>query len=108
MEPVATGYDRGTVAGAASDENSRSVTQEEHGPEELREYLECWRLHGGRLAPNQMRALLDWSETPVEERKGIEESLALTRQQVPARPLAPDQRRGHVSWLERLRGLFRS
>ena len=108
MEPVAPGYDRGPVAGAASDENRRSVTQDEHSPEELREYLECWRLPGGRLAPNQMRALLDWSETPVEERKGIEESLALTRQQVPARSLAPDQRRGHVSWLERLRGLFRS
>ena len=84
------------------------MTEEEHGPEELREYLECWRLPGGRLTPNQMRALLDWSETPGEERKGIEESLALTRQQVPARSLAPDQRRGHVSWLERLRGLFRS
>ena len=74
---------------------------------ELREYLECWRLPGGRLEPEQMRALLDWSETPDEDRAGLEESLEATRQQVPARSLAPDQRRGHVSWIERLKGAFR-
>ena len=84
------------------------MTQEEHSPEELREYLECWRLPGGRLAPNQVRALLAWSETPMNERKSLEASLTLTQQQVPPRPLAPDQRRGHVSWFERLKGVFRS
>ena len=75
--------------------------------DELREYLECWRLPGGTLAPDQMRALLDWGGTPEEEKAGLEESLALTRQQVPTRSLAPDQRRGHVSWVDRLKGVFR-
>jgi hypothetical protein len=75
--------------------------------EELREYLECWRLPAGRLAPDQLRALLAWSGTPEEEKAGLRESLALTRQQVPTRSLAPDQRRGHVSWVERLKGVFR-
>jgi hypothetical protein len=63
--------------------------------EELREYLECWRLPGGRLG------------TSEEEKAGLRESLALTRQQVPTRSLAPHQRRGHVSWVERLKGVFR-
>jgi hypothetical protein len=76
-------------------------------PAQLREYLQCWRLPGGRLAPNQLRALLAWSDTPEEERAGLTASLALTHQQVPARSLAPNQRRGHVSWLERLKGVFR-
>ena len=79
----------------------------QHSPEQLREYLDCWRLPGGRLEPAQARALLEWSETPEEERKGLEKSLELTRQQVPSRSLAPNQRRGHVSWLDRLKGVFR-
>ena len=97
-----------------SDEPRRPEPAERGAPEggearqgELREYLECWRLPGGRLAPEQMRALLDWSETPEDDRAGLKESLEATRQEVPARSLAPDQRRGHVSWLERLKGFFR-
>jgi hypothetical protein len=87
---------------------TRSSEGDEGTRNDLREYLECWRLPGGRLAPEQMRALLAWSETPEEDRAGLQESLEATRQQVPARTLAPDQRRGHVSWIERLKGVFRS
>ena len=76
-------------------------------PEQLREYLDCWRLPGGRLEPAQARALLEWSETPEEARESLEKSLELTKQQVPTRSLAPTQRRGHVSWLDRLKGVFR-
>ena len=79
----------------------------DHSPEQLREYLDCWRLPGGRLSPDQAQALLAWSGTPDEERAGLEKSLELSRQQVPTRSLAPTQRRGHVSWLDRLKGLFR-
>lgn len=79
----------------------------EHTPEQLREYLERWRLPGGRLARDQVRALIAWSETPEADREGLKKSLELMHQQVPARPLAPNQRRGHVSWLDRLRGVFR-
>ena len=88
-------------------EPSRMPERDDPRQDELRTYLECWRLPGGRLAPEQMRALLAWSETPDEDRAGLEESLEATRQQVPARTLAPDQRRGHVSWIERLKGAFR-
>jgi hypothetical protein len=28
--------------------------KEAHGPEQLREYLHCWTLPGGRLAPNRL------------------------------------------------------
>ena len=80
---------------------------EQHTEERLREYLECWQLPGGKLTPGQARALLAWSGTPDEERERLKATLALTKQQVPARSLAPDQRRGHVSWLDRLKGLFR-
>ena len=79
----------------------------EPSPEQLREYLHCWSLPGGRLEPAQAQALLDWSETPDEAREGLEKSLELTKQQVSTRSLAPTQRRGHVSWLDRLRGVFR-
>ena len=75
----------------------------QHSREQLREYLDCWRLPGGRLEPAQARALLEWSDTPEEERESLKKSLALTQQQVPARSLAPTQRRGHVSWLDRLK-----
>jgi hypothetical protein len=78
-----------------------------HSPEQLTEYLECWRLPGGKLAPDQVRALLAWSGTPDDQRDGLKATLDTMTQQVPARSLAPDQRRGHVSWLERLKGLFR-
>ena len=66
------------------------------------------------LAPSRRQAraragaaLLEWSETPEEEKEGLEKSLELTKQQVPTRSLAPTQRRGHVSWLDRLKGVFR-
>jgi hypothetical protein len=80
-----------------------SSASQEHTPEQLQEYLHCWTLPGGRLTPDQTRALLAWDGTPDEEREGLETSLAATRQQVPAEPLAPNQRRGHVSWLDRLK-----
>ncbi len=84
-------------------------TQDEadHSPEQLREYLHCWQLPGGTLSRDQARALLAWSGTPEEEREGLRKSLELTEQQVPTRSLGPTQRRGHVSWLDRLKGLFR-
>ena len=78
---------------------------ETHTQEQLREYLHCWQLPGGKLALAQARALLDWDGTPDEERKALKASLALTQQQVEATPLAPSQRRGHVSWLDRLKHL---
>lgn len=74
-------------------------------PEELQEFLHCWQLPGGVLAPDQTRALLAWNGTPEQERKALLESLAATEQQVEAERLAPNQRRGHVSWLDRLRHL---
>jgi len=79
----------------------------EHNPEQLREYLDCWRLPGGRLEPAQARALLEWSGTPDDEKDVLRKSLELTQQRVPTRSLAPTQRRGHVGWLDRLRGVFR-
>jgi hypothetical protein len=33
----------------------------------------------------------------------LKESIAATEQQVEAKPLAPNQRRGHVSWLDRIK-----
>ena len=80
---------------------------ETHAPEQLREYLHCWTLPGGKLTPEQARALLAWDETPADERPGLRASLAMMQQQVPARSLAPNQRRGHASWLDRLKGFFR-
>jgi hypothetical protein len=81
-------------------------TPQEHTQEELQEYLHCWTLPGGRLTPEQTRALLAWSGTPEAERAGLEANLASTQQEVPAEPLAPNQRRGHVSWLDRLKHVF--
>lgn len=78
----------------------------EHTQEELQDHLHCWTLPGGRLTPDQTRALLAWSDTPDEHPRGLEASLAATHQQVPAEPLAPNQRRGHVSWLDRLQHLL--
>jgi hypothetical protein len=82
----------------------KSAMQE---PAKLREYLECWRLPGGKLAPDQMRSLLEWDGTPEEDREGLQQDLAATEQQVPATSLAPNQRRGHNSWLDRIKGVFR-
>ena len=78
-------------------------TPETHTQEQLQEYLHFWQLPGGRLAPDQARALLAWEGTPDEERAALEASIALSQQQVDAKPLAPKQRRGHVSWLDRLK-----
>ncbi|MBA2295824.1 MAG: hypothetical protein H0W16_11910 [Actinobacteria bacterium] len=74
--------------------------------EQLREFLECWRRPGGVLARPQLRALVGWSGTPDEELGALEVSLEATTQHVEAKPLSPNQRRGHVSWLDRLRSLL--
>ena len=79
---------------------------ENHTEEQLQEYLHCWQLPGGRLAPDQARALLAWDGTPDEEREALRASIAATEQQVEAEPLAPNQRRGHVSWLDRLKHII--
>jgi hypothetical protein len=79
---------------------------ETHTPEQLQEYLRCWQLPGGVLAPDQARALLAWSETPNEERRALKASIAATEQQVEAKRLDPNQRRGHVSLLDRLKHLL--
>ena len=80
-----------------------SKAPQENTREELEEYLHCWTLPGGRLTPDQTRALLAWSGTPDAERAGLEATLAATQQQVPAERLAPNQKSGHVSWLDRLK-----
>ena len=79
---------------------------ENHTEEQLQEYLHCWQLPGGRLAPDQARALLAWDGTPDEEREALRASIAATEQQVEAKSLAPNQRRGHVSWLDRLKHII--
>jgi hypothetical protein len=71
--------------------------------EQLHEFLHCWTLPGGTLPPEQARALLAWGGTPDEERKALTASVAATEQQVEAKRLAPNQRRGHVSRLDRLK-----
>jgi hypothetical protein len=78
-----------------------------HGRDELAELLEVWRRPGTVLAPDQLRELLAWSGTPQRDRPALESALGATQQQVDATPLAPQQRRGHVSRLDRVRGLFR-
>jgi hypothetical protein len=84
-----------------------NAPQKQHSQEELQEYLHCWTLPGGRLTPEQARALLAWDGTPDAERPGLEADLAAAQQQVPAEPLAPHQRRGHVSWLDSLKHFLR-
>ena len=78
-------------------------SSETYTTEQLQEFLHCWTLPGGVLAPDQARALLAWSGTPEEERPALKESIAATEQQVEAKPLAPNQRRGHISWLDRIK-----
>lgn len=75
-------------------------------PEQLGELLERSRSPGGVLAPDQLRALIAWSGTSDNEREALKSSLASTTQQVEAKPLAPTQRRGHVSLLDRIRGFI--
>ena len=79
----------------------------EHTQEELRDYLHCWTLPGGLLTPEQTRALLAWDGTPDTERARLKAHLASARQEVATEPLAPNQRRGHVGWLDRLKHVLR-
>jgi hypothetical protein len=74
---------------------------------QLADLLEASRRPGVILTRDQLRALIGWSGTPESDRAALREALELTQQQVDARSLAPQQRRGHVSWLDRLRGLLR-
>ena len=46
------------------------------------------------------------NDAPDEEREALEASIRATEQQVEAEPLAPNQRRGHVSWLDRVKHLL--
>ena len=87
----------------ADDERARDA----HRPEQLREYLHCWTLPGGTLAPDEVRALLAWDETPDDERPRLRASLATMQQQVPATPPAPTPRRGHVGWRDRIAAFLR-
>ena len=80
--------------------------QDTYTPTELAGLLDGWRKPGGLLAPDQMRALIAWSGTPDDDRLALQALLATTQQAAEAKPLAPQQRRGHVSWLDRIRGLF--
>ena len=84
-----------------------SKAPQEPTQEQLHEYMRCWTLPGGLLTPDQTRALLAWDGTPETERAGLEAHLGSTEQQAAAEALAPDQRRGHVSWLDRLEHYFR-
>ena len=81
--------------------------EDSHTPEQLREYLHCWTLPDAELAPNQVRALLAWSGTPEEERSRLKASLATTEEQAPAKSMSRNRRQGDVSWLDRLKGVFR-
>ena len=81
--------------------------EESHTPEQLREYLHCWTLPDAELSPNQVRALLAWSGTPEEERSRLKASLATMEEQVPAQAPTPNRRRGHKSWADRIKRLFR-
>ncbi len=93
------------------DENERPG--ENHTPERLSEYLVFWRGPFGTLTANQIRALLEWRETPYAERERLKASLAITQQrEAQARSLAPapapSPRNPHNSRLGRLKGIFRS
>jgi hypothetical protein len=79
----------------------------ENAPEQPDELLALWRRPGGVLSREQTRALLAWDGTPSDVRPALEADLATMEQSVDPRPLAPNERRGHNSFLDRLRGLFR-
>lgn len=89
------------VADPRVDQSART-----YGRRQLAELLDESRRPGVILTRAQMRALIDWSGTPEGDRTALREALEATVQQVKAEPLAPQQRRGHVSWLDRLRGFF--
>jgi hypothetical protein len=50
--------------------------------------------------------LLAWDGTPDEEREALKATIRATEQQVEAKPLSPNQRRGHVGWLDRIKHLL--
>ena len=91
--------------GAANENERMAQASETYTNGQLQEFLHCWTLPGGTLPPDQARALLAWSGTPDEERRALKASIAATQHQVEAKPLAPNQRRGHVSFLDRLKHL---
>lgn len=80
---------------------------ETHSAEQLGEFLELWRRPEGVLSSDQLRALIVWSGTPDGEREALQADLDTTEQVVSAKPLAPNERRGHNSFLDRVRGFFR-
>jgi hypothetical protein len=47
--------------------------------------------------------LLAWDGTPDEEREALKATIRAAEQQVEAKPFAPNQRRGHVGWLDRIK-----
>lgn len=97
------------VAGGRDEAIRRQTEHAIHngdGSIQLAELLEESRRPGVVLTPDQLRALIDWSGTPEGDRTAFREALEVRHQHVKAAPLAPQQRRGHVSWLDRLRGLF--
>ena len=81
------------------------MTGATYTPEELSRFLDASRKPGGVLTPDQLRGLIAWEGTPNDERGALESRLVTTRQQVRAERLAPEQRRGHVSLLDRIRHL---
>jgi hypothetical protein len=101
------GSDEQRASGRTTAADVDERPKESHTQEELRDYLHCWTLPGGRLAPEQARALLAWDETPEDERPRLRASLESMRQRGPATSLAPTQRRGHVGWRDRIRALVR-
>ena len=76
-------------------------------PDQLRETLAVWRRPNGVLSREQVRALIDWDGVSPEELQALKKDLATMEQTAEAKPLAPNQRRGHNSLLDRVRGLFR-
>ena len=88
------------------DEMSETTSTCSYTPEQLGEFLELWRRPEGVLTPDQLRALIAWSGTPDEERDAVRSELNSRQQEAKAKPLAPNQRRGHVSLLERARAFL--
>lgn len=66
-----------------------------------------WRRPNAVLSREQVRALIGWDGVSPDELQALESDLATMEQSVEAKPLAPNQRRGHNSLLDRLRGAFR-
>ncbi len=86
------------------DEGGSDISTYTH--QQLGELLEVWWRPGGVLSADQLRALIAWSGTPYSERDAMQTDLDSKEQQVRATHLKPNQRRGHNSFLDRVRGLF--